>query len=334
MEKEKEEKANEQSDYDTETEDPLYDDEEPWRAPASAASSSSSSSSSYSPHNYNRASSSGYVDPPQSGRNTPQPRLYRTFSQSHGPNSTSSSSSSYLGFFPPLPPLPPTLRQEDEDDDEEEDEEEDEENVEKDPKRNRIKGKARMYHLHFIKPSAAKVSGKISCSTCKKKNEDQRRLQELPHLNIYKRLSQIPGALVPWSDLVKAIYAFDLPPRWREIAICRQATDSRARYEWTQHVALALNQGLTESELMDIEDLPRVTTLSQEENLICDIVDDLIERNLVQSALKRKALRLLGQKYLDQLVVMVSFYCAVAMFTTALEVPLERRAVLKGTTPL
>jgi alkylhydroperoxidase family enzyme len=165
--------------------------------------------------------------------------------------------------------------------------------------------------------------------------QDQKRLKELPPLNIYKRLSTIPGVLVPWSDMVKAIYAFDLPARWREVAICRQAAISNANYEWMQHKTLARAQNITAKQLDEIRNSSQVTTLSEEENVICAICDELVHHNaIIDSTLKRDAIDLLGKRNFEQLVVTVSFYCAVGMFTNALDVPMESRPVLKGSTPL
>jgi alkylhydroperoxidase family enzyme len=69
------------------------------------------------------------------------------------------------------------------------------------------------------------------------------RLQPVPPISIYRLLAIVPQSLIPWTDLVGAIYECELDDRLREIAICRQARSARARYELHQHRQIAPHRG-------------------------------------------------------------------------------------------
>src|SRR5947208_12599773 len=75
------------------------------------------------------------------------------------------------------------------------------------------------------------------------------RLQSLPPINIYRLLGIVPQAVIPWTDLVQAVYECELDPRLREIAICRQAHAANAAYELHQQQFIARNNGVSEAEL-------------------------------------------------------------------------------------
>ncbi len=54
------------------------------------------------------------------------------------------------------------------------------------------------------------------------------RLRSLPAINIYRMLGHAPQTVIPWTDLTKALYQSKLNPRYREIAILRQAHRANA----------------------------------------------------------------------------------------------------------
>jgi hypothetical protein len=65
------------------------------------------------------------------------------------------------------------------------------------------------------------------------------RLRSLPAINIYRMLGHAPQAVIPWADLTKALYQSKLNPRYREIAILRQAHRANAPYEIHKHTSIA-----------------------------------------------------------------------------------------------
>src|SRR5438477_12899117 len=72
-----------------------------------------------------------------------------------------------------------------------------------------------------------------------------RRLRDRPPLSIYRLIATAPQLLIPWTDLVSALYQSTVPARLREIAILRQAACANSQYELHQHGILALSNGLS-----------------------------------------------------------------------------------------
>lgn len=153
--------------------------------------------------------------------------------------------------------------------------------------------------------------------------EERERLQTLPAINIYRLLAIVPGALVPWTDLVAAIYGTELDARLREIAICRQARTARARYELHQHQLVAHNNGVTGSDLDAILREPVVQSLDGQANLVCRAADEVETTATLSDETLQALLAGLGERQTTELILVLSVYGAVARFTNATRARIE-----------
>lgn len=73
-------------------------------------------------------------------------------------------------------------------------------------------------------------------------------------LAVFRTMAHAETCFRPLLALGTAILgATRLDPRWRELAILRVAALSGARYEWTQHVAIALAVGVSRDRIEAIE---------------------------------------------------------------------------------
>jgi alkylhydroperoxidase family enzyme len=149
------------------------------------------------------------------------------------------------------------------------------------------------------------------------------RLKSLPPISIYRVLAIVPQSLIPWTDLVGALYHCELDGRLREIAICRQARTARARYELFQHRQIARNSGVSEAELDAIRSDPVVTSLDAEANLVCQAADELETTATLSDDIQETLYAALGRRGATELILTVSFYCAVARFSNATRAPIE-----------
>lgn len=92
------------------------------------------------------------------------------------------------------------------------------------------------------------------------------------------------STLVRHPDLTEAFLGFSvyllfrssLPPRVRELAILRVAHRTNCAYEWTHHVGFAAAQGLTEDDIVAIQN---GTTADEFDRSIVDAVDELLEKS-------------------------------------------------------
>jgi alkylhydroperoxidase family enzyme len=149
------------------------------------------------------------------------------------------------------------------------------------------------------------------------------RLKSLPPISIYRLLTIVPQFLTPWTDLTRAVYQCELDDRLREIAICRQARTARAQYELYQHRQIARNNGVSHAELVAVLSEPVVTTLDADANLVCQAADELETTATLSDGTQEALYSALGRREATELILTLSFYCAVARFSNATRAPIE-----------
>lgn len=132
----------------------------------------------------------------------------------------------------------------------------------------------------------------------------------------------VPQSVVPWTDLTSATYQCALDNRLREIAICRQARSARVPYELHQHRQIAHNNDVSEAELDAVLSDPVVTSLDEHANLVCQAADELEATATLSDGTQDDLYSTLGHRQATELIVTVSFYCAVARLTNATRVPI------------
>jgi len=157
-----------------------------------------------------------------------------------------------------------------------------------------------------------------------------RRLRDRPPISIYRLIATAPQLLIPWTDLVSALYQSTVPARLREISILRQAACANSLYELHQHGILALSNGLSKEEIALIISSQPVTTLSAAENLVCRMSEQLEQLATLDEATFTKARSLLDNRQFVELVILISFYCCIARFLNASRLKVESSNPLEG----
>lgn len=156
------------------------------------------------------------------------------------------------------------------------------------------------------------------------------RLDQLPPINVYRMIANAPSCLIPWTDMVKGLYESKVAIRYREIAILRQAFMAKSAYELHQHKFIAQSNGLTDEEINMICTAGNVTGLAEVENLICDMAEQLeVTANLSDETFT--ALQAyFDQQELAELIILISFYSAVARVLNATRTQIEANNSLEG----
>ncbi|OBF04023.1 carboxymuconolactone decarboxylase [Mycobacterium sp. ACS4054] len=112
-----------------------------------------------------------------------------------------------------------------------------------------------------------------------------------------------------------------LPPRIRELAILRVAHRRDCAYEWSHHVRMAKDEGITDDEIAAVR---RGEAADEFERAVIDVVDELEEK----SQLSDETWFALGQRLDDQqrmdFVFTVGCYAALAMAFNTFGVQLEQ----------
>lgn len=149
------------------------------------------------------------------------------------------------------------------------------------------------------------------------------RLKSLPPISIYRLLAIVPQSLIPWTDLTAAVYECELDGRLREIGICRQARTARAPYELHQHRQIARNNGVSGDDLSAVLSDPIVTSLDDAANLVCQAADELEASATLSDGTQQALYSTLGHRQATELILTLSFYCAVARFSNGTRAPIE-----------
>ncbi|KTD63660.1 carboxymuconolactone decarboxylase [Legionella santicrucis] len=148
-------------------------------------------------------------------------------------------------------------------------------------------------------------------------------LNSLPPLNIHRLLTLAPNTHKPWLDFVAGIYKGNFDPRLREIAICRYGFKTNSAYELHQHKALARKAGISSEELEIICTEQKVVSLSNEENFICQVVDEFEDLATLTDETFTKLLERYSVALIMELFTILGHYSCVCRVLNASRIPLE-----------
>jgi AhpD family alkylhydroperoxidase len=126
------------------------------------------------------------------------------------------------------------------------------------------------------------------------------------------------STLIRHPDLTKAFLAFNahllarstLPPRLRELAILRVAARRGCAYEWTHHVTLAAEVGLTEAE---IEAAGQGKAAGELDGAVLAAVDELDRDSNLSDPTWATLAQHLDERQRMDLVFTIGAYCLLAM---------------------
>ncbi len=117
-------------------------------------------------------------------------------------------------------------------------------------------------------------------------------------------------------------YNSSLPARLNEFAILINARFWDSKYEWYAHKPLALKGGLAESIADDLAQNKRPANMKPDEELVYDLCTVLHRRHFIDDALFKRAVAMLGEPGVIDLVAVSGYYTLVSMVLNVAEVPL------------
>ena len=122
-----------------------------------------------------------------------------------------------------------------------------------------------------------------------------------------------------------------LPAQERELVILRTAWNCRSRYEWGQHVDIALRVGLSDSDIVRAAREP-ASFAQERRRLLLAACDELVRDRVVGEETWRALAGHYSQRLLIEIVILVGHYVMIAGFLNSagleLEPPIE--AVLQA----
>ena len=113
-----------------------------------------------------------------------------------------------------------------------------------------------------------------------------------------------------------------LSPRLNEMAILINARTWESKYEWFAHKPLAVKGGLAESITDDLAQNKRPSNMKPDEEVVYDMCMALHMAHFVDDALFKRAVSVLGERGVIDLVAVSGYYTLISMVLNVAEVPL------------
>jgi len=149
-------------------------------------------------------------------------------------------------------------------------------------------------------------------------------------LNVFFMAANAPASFMTFAGFARSIlFESEFDPRKREIAILRVARVTDANYEWTHHVAVASQCGVTKEQIECIKTEDPVTSLEDECNLLCRVADEISRNVRLSDDALAQILDRYGVRGATELILCVSYFNMVSRFLESTRVPLENEDVLE-----
>ena len=148
-------------------------------------------------------------------------------------------------------------------------------------------------------------------------------------LNIFRTMARAPKALasfLSWGGYILS-KRNSLSPRDRELAILRTGFNCKSGYEWTQHVPIGIDAGLTDTEVERIKGGPEAAGWDARDRAILREVDDLTG-NFFVSGNSWAGLDFFTERQRMDLVFTVGQYTQVSMLLNSFGVQLDEGQTL------
>ena len=151
--------------------------------------------------------------------------------------------------------------------------------------------------------------------------------EKLPPLNIMKMFLNAPTNAIPLLAFGQSILTKqELDAHLRELAILRVAHLTGANYEWTQHVPLAKETGVTDAQVEALPQGADSDAFNELEKRVIRFTDE-VTQDVKASAETFAALEKdLGPRQMVELALAIGFYGMVARVMESFEVELESTA--------
>jgi alkylhydroperoxidase family enzyme len=153
-------------------------------------------------------------------------------------------------------------------------------------------------------------------------------VQELLHrpISLHKALVNSPGAARAFSSLGQYIrYGSKLDPRLRELAILQVGWLARSPYEWSHHVKIGNDFGVTDEDIQALIDdtADKPASLDTMSKLVLVAAREITVDGEIARDTFRKLQAELGNEQVVDLTITIAFYNAVVRVLATLEIDVE-----------
>jgi 4-carboxymuconolactone decarboxylase len=142
-------------------------------------------------------------------------------------------------------------------------------------------------------------------------------------LNVFRVLANAPGVFAGWTQMVDEL--FDSPTftlRIREVVILRVARLQNSRYELSQHIDIARDAGLTETQISAIVETDDFdgAAFTDTERVLLDVVTELCSTHRLSDESFAAGHTMLGDEAFTELLMLISCYFGLALVLNAVDV--------------
>ena len=143
-------------------------------------------------------------------------------------------------------------------------------------------------------------------------------------LNLYKVLAHSPRVARYFLRLGNSIlFKGTVPPNLRELAILRVGNIYQAKYEFTQHIPIALRTGVKQEQIDALPDWERSGKFNEQEKAILRYTDEVTRNIRVKDDTFASVRSFLSEEGIVELTTTIGYYGMVCRILEALQVELE-----------
>lgn len=146
------------------------------------------------------------------------------------------------------------------------------------------------------------------------------------NIALHRALTNSPGGARAFSGLGQYIrYGSKLDPRLRELAILQVGWLARSPYEWSHHVKIGFDFGVSEDDIRALiaETEGRGSTLEPLAKLVLQAAREAYAGPGVSAATYATLAAQLDHELMVDLVLVIAFYCAVVRVLASLDIQVE-----------
>lgn len=115
----------------------------------------------------------------------------------------------------------------------------------------------------------------------------------------------------------------DLNPRFRELAIIRVSQLCGSRYEWAQHVPIALKAGLSLEQIEKMATWRDSDLFTESDKVVLAFTEEVVRDSRPKEETFRKAAQFLDETGLVELTISIGYWSMIAKFLKTFEIDLE-----------
>ena len=142
--------------------------------------------------------------------------------------------------------------------------------------------------------------------------------------NVFKVLAHHPKLVKRWTPFAGHVLGKQtLPFRDRELLILRIGWLNQAEYEFAQHELIARKGGVSETDIVRLQDGPKAAGWSEKDSALLQVADDLFENSVVSDATWEILSRHYSTEQLIDAVFTVGQYNLVSWALNSFGVPLD-----------